>query len=405
MTRPAFDVLVLNGDLRQALVAVRSLGRHGLRVALAATSADGAAFASRYCSAGFAFPAEESPDAYFGCLKDWLRKIGARVVLPSHDGTTALLRRHRTELTSLARLAIASEPALDIAVSKERTLAAATSVGMHVPEEFIIHAPGDLGAAIAAVGFPAVVKPSESWLSDGRQGLWAGPTLVVNATETEAVIARLTRFGGRALFQKFLPGRRDAVSFIYRDGRFHARFAQWAQRTRPPVGGESVLRQAIAIPADLGDCSEALIRNIGLEGYSEVEFRRDATGVPYLMEINPRLSASVEVAVRAGVDFPLLLYQWAAGEPSPTIAKYRTGGWMRHLGGDIETTIAALEERGRPGVPPPARVILDFWLAFFRISGYDYVDWFDLRPAIRATLRYGRSLIGRVFSRAFKVFS
>src|SRR2546428_3246710 len=103
----------------------------------------------------------------------------------------------------------------------------------------------------------------------------------------------------------------------------------------PPWGGESILRQSIPVPPDIGDQAERLVREIDLEGYSEVEFRRDHAGVPYLMEINPRLSASVEVAVRAGVDFPYLVYQWASGGP---IAKARPrggGGWLASLGGVI----------------------------------------------------------------------
>src|SRR6202023_1089385 len=92
-------------------------------------------------------------------------------------------------------------------------------------------------------------------------------------------------------------------------GQIYARFAQWAKRTDPPLGGTSVLRQSIPIPPDIGDQAERLVIEIELEGYSEVEFRRDNGGIPYLMEINPRLSASVEIAVRSGVDFPYLLYQ------------------------------------------------------------------------------------------------
>jgi hypothetical protein len=49
------------------------------------------------------------------------------------------------------------------------------------------------------------------------------------------------------------------------------------------------------------------------------------------MEINPRLSASVEVAVRAGVDFPYLLYQWANGDPIDHVEYYRVGRWMCYL--------------------------------------------------------------------------
>ena len=135
----------------------------------------------------------------------------------------------------------------------------------------------------------------------------------------------------------------------------YACFAQWAKRTSPPLGGNSVLRKSIAITSDTGRYAESLVRDINLEGYCEVEFRRDAAGVPYLMEINPRLSASVEIAVRAGVDFPYLLYQWASGGPIERVAGYRIGGWMRHLGGDITTTLAALRQRGRPGSPAAKR--------------------------------------------------
>jgi predicted ATP-grasp superfamily ATP-dependent carboligase len=156
------------------------------------------------------------------------------------------------------------------------------------------------------------------------------------------------------------------------------------------------LRQSIAVPADIGDQSERLVREIDLEGYSEVEFRRDSNGKPYLMEINPRLSASVEVAVRAGVDFPYLLYQWANGDPIDRVKGYRVGGWMRYLEGDIITTAQALSQRGRPGVTPPAQAITAFFLSFCKPMGYDYVDWRDPLPACTATIDFVRYLLRRL---------
>ncbi len=44
----------------------------------------------------------------------------------------------------------------------------------------------------------------------------------------------------------------------------------------PPLGGVSVFRKSIAVPQDIGDQAERLVRAINLEGYCEVEFRRDA---------------------------------------------------------------------------------------------------------------------------------
>ncbi|TMB75671.1 MAG: hypothetical protein E6J48_14840, partial [Chloroflexi bacterium] len=189
---------------------------------------------------------------------------------------------------------------------------------------------------------------------------------------------------------------------LYADGQIFARFAQWAKRTVPPLGGQSVLRQSIAVPSDTGDQAERLVREIGLEGYSEVEFRRDGAGTPYLMEINPRLSASIEVAVRAGVDFPYLLYQWASGDQINIIKGYHVGGWVRYMKGDLATTILAVQERGRPGVAPPAKAILDFCASFCKPMGYDYVDWKDPLPAWTATVGFARYLsrrVGKSFSR------
>jgi predicted ATP-grasp superfamily ATP-dependent carboligase len=165
---------------------------------------------------------------------------------------------------------------------------------------------------------------------------------------------------------------------------------------QPPLGGASVFRQSIAIPQDIGYQAERLIREIELEGYSEVEFRRDSAGKPYLMEINPRLSASVEVAVRAGVDFPYLLYQWANGDPIDHVEYYRVGGWMRYLEGDLLTTVQAIKQRGRPGVTPPIQAVFEFFTDFFVPTGYDYLDWKDPLPAWAAILNFLSFLSKRI---------
>jgi len=399
-----YDALVLNASLRQALVTVRSLGRRGLRVA-AAADRNAPAFSSRWCEQDFVFPPEEASGAYLARLEQWLGASGAPTVIPSHDGTIALLRQHRARLEQRggARLALADEPALAVAINKERTSAVAKRLGLRVPREIIVRDVDDLPLAVTEIGLPAVIKPCESWLGNGAGGVRVAPELVVTRDEAHHAVERVTRFGDAILIQQFLTGRREAVSFLYAGGEMYARFAQWAMRTHPPLGGASVVRQSIAVPPDIGWHAESLVREINLEGYSEVEFRRDAAGEPYLMEINPRLSASVEVAVRAGVDFPYLLYQWASGEPIERQNGYRIGGWMRYLGGDIAATIDSIQQRGRPGISRPVKTVVDFGVTFLRPMGYDYFDWQDPLPAVKATTGFIRTTLKRLGSRMRKV--
>ncbi|PYQ11158.1 MAG: hypothetical protein DMF80_22350 [Acidobacteria bacterium] len=398
LASPTFDALVLDAGLRQSLVTVRSLGRRGLPVAALETSTSAPAFSSRWCQQAFVAAADLGTEAYLADLEQLLDRTAARVLIPSHDGTIALLRRHRARVEARARIALADEPAMDVAVSKERTLTVAEGLGLRMPRGLVVRDPSEVPAALKEIGLPAVVKPSESWLGAGQRGTRVVSQLVTTADEAAAAVAELTRFGGVTLFQQLLSGRREAVSLLYANGEVHARFAQWAKRTSPPLGGESVLRQSIAVPDDIGRQAERLVREIGLEGYSEVEFRRDGAGVPYLMEINPRLSASVEVALRSGVDFPYLLYQWASGQPIDKVETYRVGVWMRYLRGDFMTTIAALQQRGRPGVTPPVAAVLGFGMSFFRPMAYDYLDWEDPRPAFKAAADFTRYAARAVMS-------
>jgi predicted ATP-grasp superfamily ATP-dependent carboligase len=390
-----YDVLVLDAGLRQALATVRSLGSRGLRVAALEISdaAPVPAFSSRWCQYKATCHSHSGTEEYFTSLEQVLAATGARVLIPTADGTIAVIRRHREQLEQRVRIALAKEPALGIAVNKEQTLEIAKRLGLGVPHSVSIGAVSEVGAALREIGLPAVIKPTESWAGDEQHGIRIISRLVTTPEEARCAVGELTRFGGTVLFQQFLPGRRESVSFFYANGEIYARFAFWAKRTDPPLGGISVLRQSIAVPPDIGEQAERLVREIELEGYSQVEFRRDSAGKPYLMEINPRLNTAIELAVYAGIDFPYLLYQWANGGCIDVVKGYRTGIWMRHLGGDIAATLATVRQRGRPGVTPPARAFLEFCASFFVPMRYDYLDGRDPLPTMTAIIGFPHHLL------------
>ncbi len=389
-----YDALVLDAHLRQSLVTVRSLGRCGMRVAaleVANKAAHLPTFVSRWCQETFVAPDyEQTSEQYVEYLEHLLETTPARVLITSSDGTLDILRQHRERLGKHTKLAIASEAALDIAVNKDRTLALARELSIGVPASVQVATVEEVPGALREVGLPAVVKPACSWVWGEQKSVRLSCQLVTSADEARRAVEEAVYLGGSVLIQQFLSGRCEAVNFLYAGGEVYACFAQWAKRMQPPLGGTSVFRQSIAVPEDIGEQAERLVRAANLEGYCEVEFRRDATGKPYLMEINPRLSASIEVAVRAGVDFPHLIFQWASGEPIAHVATYRVGEWMRYLQGDLLTTLQTITQRGRPGVTPPLRAFGAFLAAFCVPAHYDYLDWRDLKPALNETVDFGR---------------
>ena len=392
-----YDALILDATLRQSLVAIRSLGQRGMRVAAMEIVAGGnakdcsriPAFSSRWCQQSFAAPGyEQGLEPFLTYLQQAIATTGASVLITSSDATLALIRQYREDIERRVHIALAKESALAIAVNKKRTLEVAQQLGIVVPRGVEVRSVGEVEAAVLELGLPVVIKPVESWLWGEQQGVRLVCKVAKTLTEARLAVEALIQQGGTTLFQQFLSGRRESVNLMYAHDVVYARFAQWAKRTYPQLGGTSVYRQSIAIPSDIGAQAELLVREIELEGYAEIEFRRDNAGKPYLMEINPRLSASIELAVRCGVDFPYLLYQWANGNRIDKVESYQVGKWMRHLGGDITSTIESFTHPDRPGVTPAPQAVLAFIASFFVPAAYDYFDWHDPAPAWKAIVNF-----------------
>src|SRR3989442_11172251 len=136
---------------------------------------------------------------------------------------------------------------MNIAVSKEQTLAIAKSLGVAVPRGLVVRAVGDVPVALKEIGLPAVVKPSESWLWGERGGVRVVSQLVTTADEATCAVAELTRLGGVPFFRGFLPGRRGAVGFLYPGGPWNAGSAQGARRMARRGGGKSFCGRSIPV--------------------------------------------------------------------------------------------------------------------------------------------------------------
>jgi predicted ATP-grasp superfamily ATP-dependent carboligase len=304
------------------------------------------------------------------------------------DGSISALRPLRKDFERQgAVIALGSENALEVANDKRQTLELAQALGIAFPRSVSIASYSDIRSALTEVGYPAVIKPTNSWVPFREGGIRVTSQVVLNEPEAHACMESLCEIGSSAVAQQWVGGSREAVSLVYARRRVWAEFAQVAHRTTPVLGGVSVIRESIPMPDDLRLTALKLVDALDLEGYSEIEFRRDAAGRPLLMEINARLSGSLEVAVRSGVDFPNLYWRWAAGEQLSAVSGYRTGIRMRFLAGDFEWLWENMKVRGRPDSVAPYRAVTMFTREFLRPSIYDYVDRHDLHPAWVALVR------------------
>jgi predicted ATP-grasp superfamily ATP-dependent carboligase len=388
----SYDILILDAAYKQSLASARSLGRAGLRVALGECFAEYdsslpvPAFRSRYSSRNVVLPSYAAdPEAFASAVVDFVSEHPTRVVLPTGDGVIAAMRPYRERLAALGCvLALAPDCALEIANDKDRTLEVARKLGIDQPKTMRIDSIGELPAVLAGFAFPFVLKPTISWTGHSEHRLV--PTEVVDRAEAVDVTQRFLAAGSSVLAQEWACGRREGVTMFVVGGEVLASCAHAAYRTNPALGGASVMRESIQNPQDIYASAVRLVTAIGLEGVCEVEFRRDADGRPLLMEINPRLAGTIENAVHSGVDFPLLIWQWATGLPVDRVEGYRTGVRTRWLHGDLRWLRDNHRRPGRPDSVSRARALWIFAAEFARTRHYDCFDRHDLRP-VMAELR------------------
>ena len=403
----ALDVLLLDASCRQALVAARSLGRAGFRIGAAdvRSRAGSSAFASRWTSFSAVMPDYVGGSHEFGnSLLGLLSSIRVSVIVPGLDGTLGLLLDMRPELEALGvTLAAGSDEAVRNALDKRRTLSRARAVGISVPDTVEVGPADDVRAGVHGARFPVVVKAARTWSESAST--WAPRArVVVNEADLVASVSRIVEQGNEAIVQPWLSGRREAVQLMRAHGRVLAAVGVRAIRTTPPVGGAAVYRETVPLPADLFRLATQLVDVLDLDGYAEVEFRRDADGNAMLMEVNPRLSGSVIVAVQAGVDFPGMLYRWARGEPLIDQFGYRYGTRSRWLRGDLMWLAQSLRSQGEPDSPRPAAALAGYMSAFSAPSGCDYLRADDPKPAWVAARQFAQQLCDGSIARRAKRF-
>jgi predicted ATP-grasp superfamily ATP-dependent carboligase len=338
-------------------------------------------FVSRYCAHALMLPDYVSePAAYIDAVLAFAREHGVKVVMPVGDANITLLAPHREKFAEIGSfLAVASDAALEVANDKTRTLEVAAKLDIAYPKSVPINAVEDLSEAEKQFGYPFVLKPTVSWT--GAQSNRAVPVEVVNAAEAREATTGFLAAGGEVIAQQMATGRKEGVSLFIVNGEVMAHCGCIAHRTTPPLGGVSAMRESYAVPEDLLNTAVSLATTIGVEGPSEVEFRRDASGRPLLMEINARLAGTLENAMHSGVNFPLMIWQWGTGQPIEKVTSYRTGVRTRWLAGDLRWLWESVTEKGRPDSVSAASGLWTFTSEFFRTRHYDFVDRRDMRPA------------------------
>lgn len=187
-----------------------------------------------------------------------------------------------------------------------------------------------LGEAASFVGFPALIKPD---YSVGARGI----TKVDSLAELKEKFPEVNSKFGACTLQEFIENKDYYYNvMLYRDkeGRFLGHTILKIVRMYPIAAGSSSCCVTVENDVILSICKDCLDKLdwVGMADFDVLQ--RPDNGEYKIIEINPRVPASLRAAAISGVNFPEIIVSDAMGQQMSQY-EYTSDKVLRYMGIDI----------------------------------------------------------------------
>ena len=312
-------VMVTDAEERAVLAACRGLASAGYRVSAVARYSPAATHWSRSCSERFLAPdPRDSVQAFIARLEQLLDGGGYVALIPGSDGSLLAISEHRDRLEQSTRLGLPPREAVRKSTDKRQLHRVAASVGLPPPPSRSCAGHSDGAAAAAEFGYPIVVKPASSFSNAGK-GLRQQRVTVV---ENEAALPGALRpYAPPFIVQRFEHARFLSCAGVIADGRLLALTTSRVPRLWPPIAGMHTFSETVTVPDGLAARVRALLCELGWQGIFQIQMLERADGGFSVIDLNPRVFASMTLDHRAGANLAAIWCEWLlGGRPIPVTA-------------------------------------------------------------------------------------
>lgn len=298
---------VLGGN-EAGLAVVRSLGRAGIPVVSVVSTDTEHAWRSRY--AGTTVVAPDPADRAEEYVA-FLLALDPGVIMPTTDESLEAVSGHHGVLSGRHHVAAPDETVAARFLDKRWTSDLAEKLDVDAPRTVALDSEADLDRALAVLRFPCLLKPRESYRYNRAFGIKVDR--VENADELRASWRAADELDIGMLAQELIPGPETGgvnYNVFMVDGEPVAELTSRKLRLDPPNFGYP--SAVVSAPVEeVVEPGRAIVRGMGIEGFANVEFKQDERDGTYqLMEVNGRPNMSGELAVRCGIDFPVIQYRY-----------------------------------------------------------------------------------------------
>lgn len=297
----------------------------------------------RYILDGYYQVKSPSDPGYLDQILTLCRHERINVVVPQTSAETLYLSRHRASLTKNG-IGLLAPPAdaVELAENKDSVYAKCLVAGVPTPETILVKSIDELRAVAAAMGYPETPVAIKPPVSNGMRGFrvlrrdssWTIERFFsekpsadeITLSELEAILS--TGPFRPLLVSEFLGGIEYSVDVL-----------RTAQRVVIIPRKRTVIRSGISFVTDIEFRSDLLeasahtAQALGLLGVFGFQFREDSSGLPKILECNPRIQGTMVASLVSGYNIIWAGICDVLGWELPALPPLNSGRFSRYWGG------------------------------------------------------------------------
>ena len=306
-----------------AIQTIRNHPKYELRIIGIDTRRKEESVGAHFSDEFYQVPMGSDPD-YAGVVEDLADKRDIKVILPGSDEEALTLSKERSRFLNLGCvIACPDYEITGLAINKYRSMVTLRESHVPVAEFYEFSSLNELLASAEKLGFPEkpfVIKPKVSRggrgfrlvqrAADLYENFLSGVTTKIDFDSLKRVFEHAEDKLPDFFVMDYLPGKKYSTDILARDGQMEAVVIR---NKIFPVGSPTQMAD-IVFDEDLIDYATSIMEVLEFNYFVQFEIGRNQEGKPRLIEINPRLDATLPICLGIGINFYHEIINHALGE-------------------------------------------------------------------------------------------
>lgn len=274
-------------------------------------------------------PSAEDP-SYVDIVLNICKKEAVDIYFPNISAEVSALAVRMDEFNEAGIiLSISSQESVDIANNKLHSYQLMKENNIPVPKFYSVHNIEDFIEGCKEMGYPEKAVCLKIVSGSGSRGVRIidsnrsryqiftneKPNSFFTSYEDMLSVLREVDVLDEMMLVEYMPGIEYTVDLLAENGKV---LYQVGRENR--VSLMSIAQESVLVPnSHAYEVTKSIVRLLKMDGNIGFDFMKNEEGIPVLMDINPRITATVSVIAAGGVNLPYLRIKQLLGEELPEL--------------------------------------------------------------------------------------